>query len=152
MAAAMCFTTACTDLTPEVYTDVTSDNYFTTPEQFSNLIANAYAQMIGEYGYVYREGYWSMQEYTTDEVVIPTHGTDWYDNGVPIAMHQHTWTFNTRDINNGWSFAYGGTANVIPYFVTSVKSRVQMNHSMMKQLGLVLLRLKPSVRSTTSSH
>ena len=106
----MCFTTACTDLTPEVYGDVTSDNYFTTPEQFSNLIANAYAQMIGEYGYVYREGYWSMQEYTTDEVVIPTRGTDWYDNGVPIAMHQHTWVFNTRDINNGWSFAYGGTA------------------------------------------
>ena len=110
MAAVMCFSTACTDLTPEVYGDVTSDNYFTTPEQFSNLIANAYAQMIGEYGYVYREGYWSMQEYTTDEVVIPTRGTDWYDNGVPIAMHQHTWTFNTRDINNGWSFAYGGTA------------------------------------------
>jgi hypothetical protein len=51
-----------------------------------------------------------MQEYTTDEVVIPTRGTDWYDNGVPIAMHQHTWTYNTRDINNGWSFAYGGTA------------------------------------------
>ena len=106
----MCFTTACTDLKPEVYGDVTADNYFTTPEQFSNLIANAYAQMIGEYGYVYREGYWSMQEYTTDEVVIPTRGTDWYDNGVPIAMHQHTWVYNTRDINNGWSFAYGGTA------------------------------------------
>lgn len=44
----MCFTTACTDLKPEVYGDVTADNYFTTPEQFSNLIANAYAQMIGE--------------------------------------------------------------------------------------------------------
>ena len=110
MAAVMCFSTACTDLTPEVYSDVTSENFFTTPEQFSNLIANAYAQMIGEYGYVYREGYWSMQEYTTDEVVIPTRGTDWYDNGVPIAMHQHTWVYNTRDINNGWSFAYGGTA------------------------------------------
>lgn len=110
MAAVMCFSTACTDLEPEVYSDVTADNYFTTPEQFSTLVANAYAQMIGEYGYVYREGYWSMQEYTTDEVVVPTRGTDWEDNGVPIAMHQHTWAFNTRDINNGWSFAYGGTA------------------------------------------
>ena len=110
MAAVMCFSTACTDLEPEVYSDVTADNYFTTPEQFSTLVANAYAQMIGEYGYVYREGYWSMQEYTTDEVVVPTRGTDWEDNGVPIAMHQHTWAYDTRDINNGWSFAYGGTA------------------------------------------
>jgi hypothetical protein len=50
-----------------------------------------------------------MQEYTSDAVVVPTRGTDWYDNGVPIKMHTHTWETDTRDINNGWSFAYGGT-------------------------------------------
>ncbi len=109
-AFSMLFTTACTDLEPEIYTDVLKDDYYTTSEQFSTLIANAYSQLAGEYGYVYREGYWSMQEYTSDEVVIPTRGTDWYDNGVPIAMHKHTWEENTRDINNGWSFAYGGVA------------------------------------------
>ena len=110
MAASMCFNTACTDLEPEIYTDVLKDDYFKTPEQFSTLIANAYSQLAGEYGYIYREGYWSMQEYTSDEVVIPTRGTDWFDNGVPQAMHKHTWEENTRDVNNGWSFAYGGTA------------------------------------------
>lgn len=101
-------TTACTDLEPEVYTDVLQDEYFKTPEQFSTLLANAYTQLAGEYGYVYREGYWSMQEYTSDAVVVPTRGTEWYDNGVPIKMHQHLWETDTRDINNGWSFAYGG--------------------------------------------
>lgn len=99
---------SCTDLTPEVYTDVLKDDYFQTPEQFSTLIANAYSQLAGEYGYVYREGFWSLQEYTSDEVVIPTRGTDWFDGGVPIAMHTHTWESDTRDINNGWSFAFGG--------------------------------------------
>ena len=73
---------SCTDLEPEIYTDVLKDNYFTTTEQFSTLIANAYSNLAGEYGYVYREGYWSMQEYTSDEVVVPTRGTDWFDNGV----------------------------------------------------------------------
>ena len=101
---------SCTDLEPDIYTDVLKDNYFTTTEQFSTLIANAYSNLAGEYGYVYREGYWSMQEYTSDEVVVPTRGTDWFDNGVPMAMHKHTWEENTRDINNGWSFAYGGVA------------------------------------------
>lgn len=101
-------TTACTDLEPEVYTDVLQDEYFKTPEQFSTLLANAYTQLAGEYGYVYREGYWSMQEYTSDAVVVPTRGTEWYDTGVPIKMHQHLWETDTRDINNGWSFAYGG--------------------------------------------
>lgn len=99
---------ACTDLSPEVYTDVRKDDYFQTPSQFSTLIANAYSQLAGEYGYVYREGFWSLQEYTSDEVIVPTRGTDWFDAGVPLAMHQHTWGSNTRDINNGWSFAYGG--------------------------------------------
>ncbi|MDR0711217.1 MAG: RagB/SusD family nutrient uptake outer membrane protein [Prevotellaceae bacterium] len=99
---------ACTDLEPEIYSDILSDEYYKTPEQLSSLIADAYTQLAGEYGYVYREGYWSMQEYTSDEVVVPTRGTDWFDNGVPIAMHQHKWEENTRDINNGWSFAYGG--------------------------------------------
>ena len=102
------FYVSCTDLEPEVYSDVFIGDYYKTPEQFSTLIANAYAQMAGEYGYVYREGYWSLQEYTSDEVVVPTRGTDWYDNGVPIKMHTHTWEADTRDINNGWSFAYGG--------------------------------------------
>ena len=108
IAAAGLLAAACTDLSPEVYTDVRKEDYFKTPAQFSTLIANAYSQLAGEYGYIYREGFWSLQEYTSDEVVVPTRGTDWYDAGVPIAMHTHTWGSNTRDINNGWSFAYGG--------------------------------------------
>lgn len=99
---------ACTDLSPEVYTDVRKEDYFQTPAQFSTLIANAYSQLAGEYGYVYREGFWSLQEYTSDAVIVPTRGTDWYDAGVPQAMHKHTWGTNTRDVNNGWSFAFGG--------------------------------------------
>lgn len=99
---------SCVDLEPEVSSDVLKDDYYKTPEQFATLLANAYSQLAGEYGYVYREGYWSMQEYTTDEVAVPTRGTEWSDNGVPLAMGQHTWEENTRDINNGWSFAYGG--------------------------------------------
>jgi len=105
----LCLSTACTDVEPEVYSNVTIDEYYKTPAQFATLLANAYSQLGGEYGYVYREGYWSMQEYTSDAVVIPTRGTDWFDNGVPIKMHKHDWEVDTRDVNNGWSFAYGGT-------------------------------------------
>ena len=109
IVASMLMFTSC-DLAPEVYSDVPKDDYYKTPDQFATLLANAYSQLGGEYGYIYREGYWSMQEYTTDEVVVPTRGQDWYDNGVPQAMHLQTWEENTRDINNGWSFAYGGVA------------------------------------------
>ena len=109
LICSMLFTTKCTDVEPEIYSDVLKDEYYKTPAQFATLLADAYSQLAGEYGYVYREGYWSMQEYTSDAVVIPTRGTDWFDNGVPIKMHTHDWEPDTRDINNGWSFAYGGT-------------------------------------------
>ena len=109
LAGAIGLTTSC-DIEPEIYSDVLQDDYYQTEKQFATLLANAYSQLAGERGYVYREGYWSMQEYTSDAVIIPTRGTDWFDGGVPIKMHTHTWEPDTRDINNGWSFAYGGSA------------------------------------------
>ena len=41
IAAAGLLAAACTDLSPEVYTDVRKEDYFKTPAQFSTLIANA---------------------------------------------------------------------------------------------------------------
>jgi len=124
LCVALSLLMACTDLEPEVFSDIMVDDYYKTPEQFSALIADAYTQLAGEWGYVYREGYWSMQEYTSDEVVIPTRGNHWYDNGVPIAMHTHTWEENTRDVNNGWSFAYGGVGkcnNILYMMIPKIK-------------------------------
>jgi hypothetical protein len=95
-------------LEPEVFSDVLKDDYYQTPEQFATMLANAYSQLAGEYGYVYREGYWSLQQYTSDEVAVPIRAGHWDDNGAPLRMQQHTWNYDTRDINNGWSFAYGG--------------------------------------------
>lgn len=103
-------TQSCTDLDPELYGTILPEELNTNPEMFKNKITDAYLGMIGEKGYVYREGYWNMQTGTTDEAIAPTRGTHWYDNGVHIAMHQHTWRYNTRDIQNGWSFAFGGVS------------------------------------------
>ena len=99
---------ACTDLSPEVYTDVPKEEYFKTPAQFSTLIANAYSQLAGEYGYFYRQGYFGLQEYTSDEAFVPIRGTDWSDGGIHMMLCTHTWRNDTDAINNGWSFAYGG--------------------------------------------
>ena len=103
-------TQSCTDLEPELFATILPEELNTNPKMFENKITDAYLGMIGERGYVYREGYWNMQTGTTDEAVAPTRGTHWYDNGVHIAMHQHTWRYNTRDIQNGWSFAFGGVS------------------------------------------
>ncbi|MBS1554305.1 MAG: RagB/SusD family nutrient uptake outer membrane protein [Bacteroidetes bacterium] len=36
----------------------------------------------------------SLSEITTDELIAPTRGTDWYDDGVWLQLHQHRWTGN----------------------------------------------------------
>lgn len=101
---------SCTDLEPELYSTILPEELNSNPKMFENKITDAYIGMIGEYGYVFREGYWNIQTGTTDEAIAPTRGNHWFDNGVHIAMHQHTWLFNTRDIENGWSFAYNGVS------------------------------------------
>lgn len=101
---------SCSDLDPELYTTILPEELESNPKMFENKITDAYLGMIGERGYVFREGYWNIQEGTSDEAIAPTRGNHWFDNGVHIAMHQHTWEYNTRDIENGWSFAYNGVS------------------------------------------
>ncbi|MDR0828541.1 MAG: RagB/SusD family nutrient uptake outer membrane protein [Prevotellaceae bacterium] len=129
--------TAC-DVEPEVYTDIFVEDYYKTPEQFATLVAGAYGQLVGEYGYVYREGFWSLQEYTSDEVVVPTRGTDWFDAGVPIKMHTHTWEVDTRDINNGWSFVYGGVrkCNDVLKLITDLKGDDESEYDAVTKAGI----------------
>ena len=43
---------------------------------------------------------WAMQEHTSDELVGPTRGGDWDDNGIWRQLHQHTW-------NAGHAFVEG---------------------------------------------
>ncbi|KGE87790.1 RagB/SusD family nutrient uptake outer membrane protein [Phaeodactylibacter xiamenensis] len=43
-------------------------------------------------GTAYHGGYFSLQELTSDEMVVCAKGSDWYDGGIQIALHQHTYT------------------------------------------------------------
>jgi starch-binding outer membrane protein, SusD/RagB family len=38
-----------------------------------------------------QDNLYALTEVTTDELLVPTRGTDWGDNGVWRTLHQHTW-------------------------------------------------------------
>ncbi len=57
-------------------------------------------------------GHYSMQELPTDEMVIGAKGGDWFDGGILIQMHQHTYDATNGIINNTWNQAYGGINSV----------------------------------------
>lgn len=46
---------------------------------------------------------YALLEVTTDEVVVPTRGTDWGDNGVWRNLHEHTWNPGHSFVLNTWN-------------------------------------------------
>ena len=99
------FSQSCTDLEEELYSDVTADNFFQTDEEFISALGAAYTSFggLGNHGHM-----WSIQEISSDELVITTKGGDWYDGGVLLQLHQHTFSPSNGFFNNAWQFMYGG--------------------------------------------
>lgn len=46
---------------------------------------------------------YALQEITTDELLVPTRGTDWGDNGIWRTLHQHTWDPTHNHILAVWN-------------------------------------------------
>jgi len=53
------------------------------------LLSASYTAMRGPYQGPY--GWWSLQEFPTDEAIAPTRAGDWDDNGAWRALHLHRW-------------------------------------------------------------
>ncbi len=102
---AMALTLSCTNLDEELFDTVTSDNFFKTQEEFIAALGQAYASLSGIGGHA---NYWSIQEISSDELVVTTKGGDWYDGGVLIQLHKHTFSPSNGFFNNAWGFLYGG--------------------------------------------
>jgi hypothetical protein len=98
----------CTDLNVDVYSDITSENFFLTEEQVLSAAGPAYTSLKGV---AVPENMWGMTELTTDEFLIPTRGSDWYNDGIYQRFHRHTWYATDFIFNNTWSVLYEGVAN-----------------------------------------
>lgn len=102
------FTQSCTDLDEELFDTVTPDNFFKTDEEFIAALGAAYTSLyaIGNHG-----GYVSANEVASDEAMIPQRGQDWFDGGVWLRQHAHTYNFEEGHFNGSWNQLYGGVNN-----------------------------------------
>ena len=50
-----------------------------------------------------QENLFALSEVSSDELLVPTRGTDWGDNGVWRNLQQHTWGVDHRDILGTWN-------------------------------------------------
>lgn len=87
----------CTDLNEEVFGAITAENFYQTDEEVIAAMAPVYAQLRNTLG-----DYHNMTQVSSDETLVPTRGSDWFDGGVWLDSHRHTWNPNHPHLNGAW--------------------------------------------------
>lgn len=98
----------CTDLTETPSSAITPENFYRNEAEVLGGLAAVYAQLRGVTG-----DYWDATEVSSDEIVVPTRGQDWYDNGQWLELQRQTWTATSPSVgfmNGAWNSAFTGIA------------------------------------------
>src|SRR5438445_591087 len=128
---------ACTKLDEVPQSSITPGTFYNNEAEALAGLAGVYAQLRGAFP-GYRCAYYVLSEISTDEMVVPTRGQDWYDNGRWLEMHRQTWTATSpsglQDINSAWVNDFTGIANA-NVVLSALQSRTVMDSA--KQAGII---------------
>ena len=111
---------SCTDLTEPVYDSIPADQFLKTDAQISAALGPAYGGLRG-----ITWDWFNPSEASSDELIVPTRGGDWYDGGDWLAYSRHTWTPQHGPINGMWGFIFGNISQVnqlIPVVASNQKA------------------------------
>lgn len=99
----------CTDLTETPTSAIAPENFYRNEQEVVGGLASVYAQLRST-----TQAYYFLTEISSDEIIIPTRGTDWYDNGRWIEIDRQAWGANSPsgldDVNNAWNALFSGVA------------------------------------------
>jgi len=111
---------SCTDLTEPVYDAIPADQFLKTDAQIAAALGPAYSGLRG-----ITWDWFNPSEASSDELIVPTRGGDWYDGGDWLAYSRHTWTPQHGPINGMWGFIFGNISQInqlIPVVKTNQKA------------------------------
>ena len=110
LAMSLFVTYSCTDLDENLVSEVTND--ISIPGISTgggggggDALSSAFGQLRGS-GTAFHSSYYSVSEITTDEMVIGAKGGDWFDGGILIQLHRHTYDPTHGFVNNTWNGQY----------------------------------------------
>ena len=99
----------CTKLDVKVESQYTFDNFPTNEASNSAAIGPLYTQLAySAQGFSYAVEYWRMQEFSTDEAIIPARDGNYDDGGQYRFLHLHTWTGDHPNVKSNWEWGFGG--------------------------------------------
>lgn len=104
---------SCTKLDEKFNSELEENNSATiTADQ---LLTSAYNGLNGPFQ---TGDFWHIQEHTSDELIGPTRGPDWDDNGQWRALHAHTWNADQTQIRGAFNGLLGiqfSASNVLQF-------------------------------------
>lgn len=118
LLAAMAFT-ACSKLDVDVESKYTPSNFPSNNASYAAAIGAVYSQLantksgdatywMNGTGYSYGVDYWMLQEFSTDEAIIPARDGNYDDGGKYRFMHLHTWGSSHPYVISSWQWGFGG--------------------------------------------
>ena len=96
------FILGCTDLETEFPDSIpvtTGEGGVSTGDP-TDLLLTAYSRLND---HIPQDGIMALLEHPTDEMMGPTRGTDWGDNGIWRSLHQHTWDATHAYVLRSWN-------------------------------------------------
>ncbi|WP_411971879.1 RagB/SusD family nutrient uptake outer membrane protein [Sphingobacterium sp. Lzh-3] len=109
---------SCTKLDEQVLDEVLGDDA-SNPE---GALAAAYDR-LGKGTFVDHGGVFALQQYTTDEAILATRGSDWGDGGKWRSMHEFTWTPDNAIVTDNWNMLTNGITRAM----TAIKAVTASN-------------------------
>jgi hypothetical protein len=106
------FVASCTNLDENLKSEITQDINIPGISRpgaggpATDAINSAFAELRNS-GTAYHSAYYSVQEISSDEQCIATKGGDWFDGGILIELHRHTYNATHGFITNAWNSSYG---------------------------------------------
>ncbi len=117
MCAGLLFSSSCTNLDENLLgspaepfvSDIPSAAFEGGGAGPGDALAPAYSQFRNA-GNANHGGYWSIQSVSSDEMAVTQKGGDWYDGGIWIDMHRHTFGPASGPVDSAWNQQYTAIA------------------------------------------
>lgn len=130
LLAGMWALTSCTDLSENLYDRMAQDNFFKSEKDVIAALTPIYTEYRGMLEW---RKWWDFEE-TTDVVFTPR--AAWFDGGIYIRLHKHTWKQEDPHFSDLWGQAYAGISNCnrVIYQLNSVNFEVAGKETLMAEL------------------
>ena len=99
-ATTLIVATSC-DVDPSFYSQVVPETFYTSQDAVWERFKRPFTHW--RWWVAQDRARWELQELGTDEICVPTRGSDWYNGAIYQKFHHHEYTEDMTSIETGWT-------------------------------------------------